>query len=127
MKTFVEGEETQLIQESSGMFPSGDDESTVSAEINEVLCSVAFMPESSSSQAIQHDVNMDAVNDMGNDMGLGESLKSGATSWEKKAAAAVSTPHFMSPSTEFILLIAPRLTQCHARNWLKCSQCRMML
>lgn len=71
----LQGEETQLIQESSGMFPSGDDESTVSAEINE---------------AIQHDVNMDAVNDMGNDMGLGESLKSGATSWEKKAAAAIN-------------------------------------
>jgi len=67
----IQGEETNLLQETSGLFPKTDDEATVTAEVN---------------QAIQQDVNLDGLNDIGESL----SLKTGASSWEKKAAADIN-------------------------------------
>merc|ERR1711968_301650 len=68
----LQGEETGLLQEKvGGLFSNDDDQHTVEAEVNE---------------AIQHDVNMDSLNDIGESMQLG----AGATDWEKKAAADIN-------------------------------------
>jgi len=67
----IQGEETSLLQESTGLFHDDDDESTVTAEVTE---------------AIQHDVNMDNLDDIGESL----HLSAGATDWEKKATADIN-------------------------------------
>jgi len=64
----LEGEPSSLLQVSTGLFPQGDDQATVTAEVNE---------------AIQHDVNMD-------DIGEAPEIGDHATDWEKKAAADIN-------------------------------------
>lgn len=66
------GQEENLVQlqETAGLFPRNDDESTITAEVSE---------------AIQHDVNMDGLNDIGESMKVGTK----ASAWEKKAAADI--------------------------------------
>jgi hypothetical protein len=66
----LQGEETSLLQESAGLFPQADDDSTVESEVN---------------AAIEGDVNLD---NMGQDMG--ESMHEKASTWEKKAMADIS-------------------------------------
>lgn len=68
----LQGEETGLLQEKvGGLFSNDADQHTVEAEVNE---------------AIQHDVNMNSLNDIGESMQLGAD----ATDWEKKATADIT-------------------------------------